>query len=232
MPEGVYMTEKNETFTPDNKEKIKKSALKLFSEYGYGSTTVRMIAKDAGLSAGQITAHYGSKEELYQQIVSEIIQATLETYDPIENEIEELMNANRMDKKTAWSYIKKIVDIQIDYCLEPDNMSKIMMMYTMVPNSNSSENLNLNLQNTVRNKIEMLLAQLIQVYSEKKGYLRSRTISRAVNGAIVSFGEHKRLLLQEVYVGSNSPNAVNWMKGHLRDFVLNSIKAADAIEDF
>lgn len=224
--------EKRQAGEPENKEKIKQSALRLFSRYGYGSTTVRMIAKDAGLSAGQITVHYGSKEELYEQILLDIIHDTLAVFDPIEMEIEMLLNENRLDRDTAWRLIEKIIDLQIDYCLNPANRSKIMMMYIIVPESKKSEEMNAILQSTVQHKIEMMLAQLIQIYSQKKGYLRSRTISRAVNGAIVSFGEHRNLLLDEVYVGKHSPNSIEWMKGHLKDFVFNSIKAADAIDDF
>jgi AcrR family transcriptional regulator len=215
-----------------NAEKIKDSAMKLFCEYGYGSTTVRMIAKDAGLSAGQITAHYGSKEELFNKIVRDIINETVKVYDPIEVEIESLLNQNKLDRDTAWRLIERIVDLQINYCLEPGKRRRIMMLYIKVPDSKGVEKLNLALHNTVLHKIEMMLAQLIQIYSSKKGYLRSRTISRAVNGAIVSFSEHKDFLLNEVYIGEFSPNSVTWMKGHLKDYILNSIKYADNIDDF
>jgi AcrR family transcriptional regulator len=223
---------KNDEGVSVNAEKIKRSATRLFSEYGYGSTTVRMIASDAGLSAGQVTAHYGSKEELFEQIIHEIIQETIQTYDPIEAEIETLLNENKMDKETAWRLIQQVVGLQIDYCLEPSNREKIMMLYIVVPASKTAENLNLVFHTTVLHKIEMMLAQLIQIYSEKKGYLRSRTISRAVNGAIVSFSEHKDFLLNEVYVSEYSPNSINWMKEHLKGYILNSIQAADNLEDF
>lgn len=215
-----------------NAEKIKRAAMKLFSRYGYGSTTVRMIAKEAGLSAGQITVHYGSKEELFRSIADEIIRDTVRVYEPIETEIERLLNENNLSRKIAWNWIEKVVDIQIDYCLNPANRDRLMMLHVMAPESESIETANRMLHNTTLNKIEMMLAQLIQIYSNKKGYLRSRTISRAVNGAIVSFSEHNNFLLDEVYLSDYSPNSVEWMRGHLKEYVLNSIRAADNIDDF
>lgn len=216
----------------NNSDRIKCAATKLFAEYGYGSTTVRMIAKEAGLSAGQITAHFGSKEELFNKITQEIIRETVEAFDPIEQEIEGLLNENRLDRQKAWELIERIVGIQIDYCLNPANRSKIMMLYIAIPESKLVDRVKQQLHNTVLHKIEMMLAQMIQIYSMKKGYLRSRTISRAVNGAIVSFSEHNDFLLNEVYISEYLPKSVTWMKSHLKEYILNSIKAADEIEDF
>lgn len=210
-----------------NSEKIKRSARKLFSRYGYGSTTVRMIAKDAGLSQGQITAHFGSKEELFRQIAEEIIAATVEAYNPIEIKTENLLSNNALTKEEAAKLIAQVIDMQIDYCLDPDNRDKLMMLNISVPNSPIvSDSIKL-LKNTVLNKIERLLAQLIQAYSNNKGYLRSRTISRAINGAIVSYAEHDSLLLDEVYLSKYAPYSLEWMKDHLKKFLIDSIDVSD-----
>jgi TetR/AcrR family transcriptional regulator, regulator of cefoperazone and chloramphenicol sensitivity len=44
--------------------RIRDAALQLFAERGVGGTTVRDIARAAGVSAGLIRHHFGSKEEL------------------------------------------------------------------------------------------------------------------------------------------------------------------------
>lgn len=214
-----------------NAEKIKRSARALFSKYGYGSTTVRMIAKDAGLSAGQITAHFGSKEELFRQITEEIIEATIEAYNPIEIETEQLLSRNELTKKEAARLIERVIDLQIEYCLNPENRDKLMMLNVSVPESPIVEGSIKLLKNTVLNKIERLLAQLIQAYSKNKGYLRSRTISRAINGAIVSYAEHDSLLLDEVYLSKYAPHSLEWMKEHLKKFLIDSIDVSDMIGD-
>lgn len=214
-----------------NAEKLKQSALKNFGLYGYGSTTVRMIAKDAGLSAGQITVHYGSKEGLYKQIVDDIINEVNRVYDPYEEKLERLLDQGEMTRDIAWEMIGEIIDLQIEYCLNPDNRDKIMMTGMVLPDSEKGEQIVSGLNFTVNTKIEKILAQLIQIYSKKKGYLRSRTISRAVNGSIVSFGEHNNFLLDEVYGGTHSPQAIGWLKQYLKSYIRNSIRAADMVEE-
>lgn len=213
-----------------NAEKLKKAALKNFGLYGYGSTTVRMIAKDAGLSAGQVTVHYGSKEGLYKQIIDDIIDEVNRVYNPYEEKLELLLNRGEMTRDIAWEMIGEIIDLQIDYCLNPENRDKLMMNGLILPDTEKGGQIASNLDCTVNTKIEKILAQLIQIYSEKKGYLRSRTISRAVNGSIVSFGEHNNFLLDEVYGGTHSPQAISWLKEYLKSYVRNSIRAADMID--
>ena len=65
-------------------------------------------------------------------------------------------------------------------------------------------------------KIEDVFARLLQEVFANKRYLHARTVSRAVNGAIVSFGEHPDLLYAEVLGGSHMPDAQAWMKGYVR----------------
>jgi len=59
----------------DTKEKILNQALLLFNAKGFENVTVREIAKEMGISHGNLCYHYATKEEviyaLYQKIVAE-----------------------------------------------------------------------------------------------------------------------------------------------------------------
>jgi len=48
---------------------IKNSALKLFAENGYESTSIAQIAKDAGISKGLMYNYFSSKEDLLKEIL-------------------------------------------------------------------------------------------------------------------------------------------------------------------
>ena len=50
-------------------EIIKASALQLFSEKGYFSTTTNEIAKQAGVSIGTLYAYYRDKKDIYEELV-------------------------------------------------------------------------------------------------------------------------------------------------------------------
>jgi TetR/AcrR family transcriptional regulator, acrAB operon repressor len=48
-----------------------RSALKVFSQNGYASTTLEDVAKEAGVTRGAIYWHFGSKVELYNALMEE-----------------------------------------------------------------------------------------------------------------------------------------------------------------
>ena len=217
---------------PSNSEKIKMAAMKLFSLYGYGSTTVRMIAQEAGLSAGQIAVHFGSKEELYESIIRDAVRISNEAILPIEEKRDRLTKEGTLTKERLWELISQLVSELIDYCFVPYNRECIMMVNISLPNSPIVGKAKKSFQDTILAKQEMLLAELLQAYSERKGYLKFRVISRAVNGSIVSFAEHSEFLMSEVYSNKDKDQALAYAKGHLKNFVLTSLKNIDTIEDF
>ncbi|MCB0760721.1 MAG: TetR/AcrR family transcriptional regulator [Flavobacteriales bacterium] len=55
-------------------EKIKETARKLFTERGYGRVTTREIASSAGVNLALVNYYFGSKEELFNVIMMEVIQ--------------------------------------------------------------------------------------------------------------------------------------------------------------
>lgn len=55
-----------------NKEKIHRAALDLFTRQGFHGTTVREIAKKAGVSMGKLYIYYDTKEEIFIGLVQEM----------------------------------------------------------------------------------------------------------------------------------------------------------------
>ena len=214
-----------------NAEKIKLAAMHLFSEYGYGSTTVRMIAEEAGLSAGQIAVHFGSKEELYESIIQDAIDISEQAIGPVWEKRNELLENGKLTKDELWKLIDKLISELIDYCFVPYHRICIMMANVTLPNSPIVEKANKEFEKTIVVQHEMLLAQLLEDYSDRKGYLKFRVISRAVNGSIVSFAEHNEFLMDEIYLNKDADTALHYAKGHLKNFILSSLKNIDSIED-
>ena len=54
------------------KARILASARRLFGEYGYNSTTTRMIAKDVGIDISTLYYHWGEKQDLYEALIMDI----------------------------------------------------------------------------------------------------------------------------------------------------------------
>jgi AcrR family transcriptional regulator len=62
-----------------SRERALAAAAKIFSELGYAGTTMRTVAKEAGLQAGSLYYHYRSKEELIEAVLDIGINGVSET---------------------------------------------------------------------------------------------------------------------------------------------------------
>jgi len=58
-----------------SKQQILDAALKLFSHRGYGATSVRDIAEEAGLSKGNVYHHFPDKEAIFRGLLDRYFQA-------------------------------------------------------------------------------------------------------------------------------------------------------------
>ncbi|HAP66486.1 MAG TPA: TetR/AcrR family transcriptional regulator, partial [Nitrospinae bacterium] len=55
----------NRRTATESKESILEAAIKVFSEKGYSQTTIREVAKRAGISVGGVYIYFKNKEEIY-----------------------------------------------------------------------------------------------------------------------------------------------------------------------
>lgn len=69
------------------KERILKIAIRVFSEKGYSKTTIREVAKEAGISVGGVYLYFKNKEELYQTLLKYILD---ELVDKLKNAIKNI----------------------------------------------------------------------------------------------------------------------------------------------
>lgn len=61
----------------NSKEKILKSAIKLFAQKGYDAVSIREICKDAGCNICMISYYWGGKQELYNGIIENLLEAQM-----------------------------------------------------------------------------------------------------------------------------------------------------------
>lgn len=56
----------------ETRELIRATALRLFRERGYDATTMRVVAQEAGVAVGNAYHHFGSKDDLVQELYLEV----------------------------------------------------------------------------------------------------------------------------------------------------------------
>ena len=59
-----------ELATPDTKTRILDTAEELFMEHGFEATSLRLITTAAGVNLAAVNYHFGSKEELFQAVLT------------------------------------------------------------------------------------------------------------------------------------------------------------------
>src|SRR5690625_3497646 len=69
------------------KEKIHSSAIKLFTQKSFASTTVQEIADCAEISTGLVYRHYKTKNELFGALVSEATDGLKEVVDILQSDM-------------------------------------------------------------------------------------------------------------------------------------------------
>jgi len=74
--------EQLETIRKDRRQAIMDTALEIFAEHGYDSTSISMLAKSAGVSKGLMYNYFKSKEELLSTIMNEGIDEIFSFIDP------------------------------------------------------------------------------------------------------------------------------------------------------
>lgn len=58
------------TETVDTKSRILDTAEELFMEHGFEATSLRLITTAAGVNLAAVNYHFGSKEELFQAVLT------------------------------------------------------------------------------------------------------------------------------------------------------------------
>ena len=103
-----------------SRQQILDSALKLFSHRGYGATSVRDIAEDAGLSKGNVYHHFPDKETIFRALLDRYFQAMSTPDFPFNRALangtfpENLEDLGRAARDTVRDYREYVALIYVD----------------------------------------------------------------------------------------------------------------------
>ncbi|OGW04256.1 MAG: hypothetical protein A2Z59_08065 [Nitrospinae bacterium RIFCSPLOWO2_02_39_17] len=64
----------NRRTAEESKESIIEAAVKVFSEKGYSQTTIREVAREAGISVGGVYIYFKNKEDLYATLLKYLLK--------------------------------------------------------------------------------------------------------------------------------------------------------------
>lgn len=103
-----------------SKTQILDAALKLFSHKGYGATSVRDIAEEAGLSKGNVYHHFADKEAIFRELLQTYFGAMSSPEFPFNRALatgtfpENLEQLGRAARETVRDYREYVALIYVD----------------------------------------------------------------------------------------------------------------------
>ena len=103
----------NKIIREEKKDLILTTALKIFAEEGYHASSVNKIADKANISKGLIYNYFDSKEDLLNNIISNIMDRYMEKYPPI-------------DSIPNDSHIEYFIDQSFEFVLEDKARAKLL----------------------------------------------------------------------------------------------------------
>jgi AcrR family transcriptional regulator len=104
---------------PDSmKARILASARRLFGEYGYSSTTTRMIAGDVGIDISTLYYHWGEKLDLYEALIMDLNDEILAKFE----EVEQQARGKSLSERLTIS-----IDILTDYLFTHPEVSNLIL---------------------------------------------------------------------------------------------------------
>lgn len=186
----------------ERKRKIIQAAIERFSTHGFGGTTTRELARQAGISEALLFRHFPNKRKLYEAILS----AKMEEQVPF---LLQNLNQNGDPKKVLMVLARRIV-LQN----EKDPSLLRLLLYSALEGHELSD---LFFQRRTLPLLEFLKSFLKQ--QERSGRLRvpdPETAARAFLGMVFSYVQ-TRLLFRVPQVMKRSPDGV--LKSYVEIFV-------------
>lgn len=117
------MVEQKQTQSEKKRQAIKQAAIKQFVEQGFEGAKMDEIAEHAGVSKQTIYSHFGSKENLFSSILSEMCDGYAELF-------EENINAHADDPKEA---LRSTMHHIIPEVMAPERLALTRLVYSEVP---------------------------------------------------------------------------------------------------
>lgn len=122
-----------------SKKKIINSAIVLFANKGFGSTTTREICKHAGVNLSLIPYYFGNKEGLYMNIIDSILNYGL-AY--MQNEISQANSVNSLSINEKITLYRTLLEKYVEFLYSenvPSSFVALMIKEQLISHSKFSD---------------------------------------------------------------------------------------------
>ena len=174
-------------------ERIIMASMKVFSQCPLNVVSLRMIAKEAGITLSLISYHYKSKENLYQVVLRRILT---QVEGLLEKQFEILNSGQEISTKTARHLLAEIIDFLIDKMFVHPKSSlfvKLIFQEHMNPSGFYEE-----LYRDFFKKAIDLMGKMIQIIVKTIDDRRAAMLAFGIIGQIFGFRLERELMVRHL----------------------------------
>jgi len=100
------------------KARILAVARKIYGEYGFHGTTMRMIAKEVGIDISTLHYHWGEKKDLYEAVIIDINNDLGKTF----RNVEKIIHGRPLEERLSIA-----IDMMVDYLFNHPEVSDLVL---------------------------------------------------------------------------------------------------------
>lgn len=200
-----------------SKQKILNAAIKLFAQKGFDGTSIRDICKEANVNICMISYYWGSKADLYQGIIDNLIErqsAYVQTFADMSKSPFELSQKECI--KLIFIWIDKIIDFFYSDLISPDIITLLLK---------EQQHQNFALQSPALNYFRELVAKILNKKSvDRETIFKTLFIMSQLNSAKIFTGFSLGLLGQNKF----NQEDIKLIKNNLISYIKNMLKEANS----
>lgn len=174
-------------------ERIVLASMKVFSQCPLDAVSLRMIAKEAGITLSLISYHYKSKENLYQVVLRRILTQVEGLLDA---QFQEVNSGKEITVKAARQHLEDIVDFLTDKMFANPKSSlfvKLIVQEHMNPSNFYEE-----LYRDFFKKAIDLMSKMIQVMAKNVSDRRANLLAFGIIGQILGMRVERELMVRHM----------------------------------
>lgn len=214
MSEPTFLTVDPSMLKSD--ERIIVAAMRVFADYPVEKASLRLIAKEAGISFSSITYHFKTKENLYREVLIRIVNFALSALPQLSEKF-----PRKMTIKQAKTELQTIISTFSERIYGNSNASvlaRIIMREHISPSSVYDT-----LFNEYFTKIIDRVANLVRILCPQKSKRQATIQAFNILGQLIGFRIERELMVRKLNMTGFSPEEIEELTQTLLENVFRQL---------
>lgn len=199
-----------------SEERIIVASIGVFADFPVENASLRMIAKKAGISFSAITYYFKTKENLYKEAITRILNFVVSSSPSLNEEFPQ--NMSRETAKKELLEIVRNISERIYGNTKASVVARILFREHLAPTAIYDQ-----LFQQYFTKIITRIANLVQVLCKKMDTRRANLQAFSIIGQIIAFRFQRELMIRQLDFTGFSPEEIEELEGVLEENIFRQL---------